>query len=178
MTLTLTLSRTLPLTLIRFDEWVGVGSGRVRAAGSGELGPCKRLAAAATARSATAVEASAAATAAAPPMASVAPPPAGGLRMEVACCDADHEGEWEGEWEECEVVADHGETCDVRIVEDGEVCCGVPRRLVRAALEAGPRSLATGSANRLVRRRSRIGATAAAVMDALAPMAAAVQGVF
>ena len=52
--------------------------------------------------------------------------------MEVACCDADHEGEWEGEWEECEVVADHGETCDVRIVEDGEVCCGVPRRLVRA----------------------------------------------
>ena len=98
--------------------------------------------------------------------------------MEVACCDADHEGEWEGEWEECEVIADHGETCDVRIVEDGEVCRGVPRRLVRAALEAGPRSLATGSANRLVRRRSRIGATAAAVMDALAPMAAAVQGVF
>ena len=111
--------------------------------------------------------------------AAAAPPPlAGGLRMEVACCDADHEGEWEGEWEECEVVADHGETCDVRIVEDGEVCCGVPRRLVRAALEAGPRSLATGSANRLVRRRSRIEATAAAVMDALAPMAAAVQGVF
>ena len=33
----------------RFDEWVGVGGGRVRAAGSGELGPCKRLAAAATA---------------------------------------------------------------------------------------------------------------------------------
>jgi hypothetical protein len=29
-----------------------------------------------------------------------------------------------------------------------------------------------------VRRRSRIEATAAAVMDALAPMAAAVQGVF
>ena len=65
-----------------------------------------------------------------------APPPAGGLRMEVACCDADHEGEWEGEWEECEVVADHGETCDVRIVEDGELCYGVPRRLVRAAAAA------------------------------------------
>ena len=107
-----------------------------------------------------------------------APPPAGGLRMEVACCDADHEGEWEGEWEECEVVADHGETCDVRIVEDGEVCFGVPRRMVRAVLEGGPRSLATGSADRLVRRRSRLGATAAAVMDALAPMAAAVMGVF
>merc|ERR1712127_820508 len=60
------------------------------------------------------------------------PPPPGGLRMEVACCDADQEGEWEGEWEECEVVADHGETCDVRIVEDGEVCFGVPRRMVRA----------------------------------------------
>ena len=52
-------------------------------------------------------------------------PPAGppaGLRMEVACCDADHEGEWEGEWEECEVLADHGDTCDVRIVGDDAVC--------------------------------------------------------
>ena len=161
----------------RYDEWVGVGSGRVRAAGSGELGPCKRLAAAAAARAATAVEASAAAPAAAPPVASVAPPPPpGGLRMEVACCDADHEGVWEGEWEECEVVADHGDTCDVRIVEDGELCFGVPRRMVRAVLEGGPRSLATGSADRPVRRRSRLGATAAAVMDALAPMAAAVMG--
>ena len=45
-----------------------------------------------------------------------------GMRMEVACCDADHEGVWEGEWEECEVLVDHGGTCDVRIVEDGEVC--------------------------------------------------------
>ena len=121
MTLTLTLSRTLPLTLIRFDEWVGVGSGRVRAAGSGELGPCKRLAAAATARSATAVEASAAATAAAPPMASVAPPPVGGLRMEVACCDADHEGEWDGAWDECYILAERADSFDVRIVSDGQV---------------------------------------------------------
>ena len=88
--------------------------------------------------------------------AAAAPPPAaGGLRMEVACCDADHEGEWEGEWEECEVVADHGETCDVRIVEDGEVCCGVPRRMVRAIVTTGrsrrppatqPHSRAFGSA--------------------------------
>ena len=44
--------------------------------------------------------------------------------MEVACCDADHEGAWEGEWEECEVVADHGDTCDVRIVQGGELCTG------------------------------------------------------
>ena len=71
-------------------------------------------------------------------MASVAPPPVGGLRMEVACCDADHEGEWDGEWEECEVVADHGERCDVRIVEDGELCRGVPRRLMRAVTAAAP----------------------------------------
>jgi len=75
--------------------------------------------------------------------------------MEVACCDADHEGEWDGEWEECEVVADHGETCDVRIVEDGEVCRGVPRRMVRAIVTTGrssrppatqPHSRAFGSA--------------------------------
>ena len=122
-----------------------------------------------------------AAAAAPPPPPPPPPPPSGGLqmgglRMEVACCDADHEGVWEGEWEECEVVADHGDTCDVRIVEDGELCFGVPRRMVRAVLEGGPRSLATGSADRPVRRRSRLGATAAAVMDALAPMAAAVMG--
>ena len=57
---------------------------------------------------------------AAAPQQPAAPPPGGpqtsGQRMEVACCDADQEGVWEGEWEECEVVADHGETCDVRIV--------------------------------------------------------------
>ena len=76
-------------------------------------------------------------------VAKAAAPPTRGVRMEVACCDADHEGEWDGEWEECEVVAEHGETCDVRIVEDDELCRGVPRRLVRercgsdAAAEAG-----------------------------------------
>ena len=48
------------------------------------------------------------------------------VRMEVACCDADHKGEWEGKWEECEVIADDGEKCDVRIVEDGEVCSWFP----------------------------------------------------
>ena len=88
-------------------------------------------------------------------VAKAAAPPTRGVRMEVACCDADHEGEWDGEWEECEVVADHGETCDVRIVEDGEVCCGVPRRLVRALVSTGrssrppatqPHSRAFGSA--------------------------------
>ena len=61
--------------------------------------------------------------------------PPRGLRMEVACCDADQEGVWEGEWEECELIADHGDTCDVRIIEDDEVCRGVPRRLVREAAE-------------------------------------------
>ena len=57
--------------------------------------------------------------------------------MEVACCDADQEGVWEGEWEECEVVADHGDTCDVRIVEDGEMCLGVPRQMLRAVVTTG-----------------------------------------
>ena len=52
-------------------------------------------------------------------------PLAPGMRMEVACCSADHEGEWEGEWEECEVLAEHGALCDVRILSDGEVCSGL-----------------------------------------------------
>ena len=41
----------------RYDEWVGAGSGRVRAAGSGELGPCKRLAAATKMETGSRVEA-------------------------------------------------------------------------------------------------------------------------
>ena len=52
-------------------------------------------------------------------------PLAPGMRMEVACCSADHEGEWEGEWEECEVLAEHGALCDVRILSNGEVCSGL-----------------------------------------------------
>ena len=112
-----------------------------------------------------------------------APPPVGGLRMEVACCDADHEGEWEGEWEECEVVADHGETCDVRIVEDGEVCCGVPRRLVRAALEASPRSLlaeavAASGAGQVQPRRKRAAESAVAPTPRRQPPKAAYESEF
>ena len=96
--------------------------------------------------------------------------------MEVACCDADQEGEWEGEWEECEVVADHGDTCDVRIVEDGELCTSVPRRLVRAAqAEAGAGVEAEAEAEaevvQLQPRRKR--AAAAVEAPAEAPAAAA-----
>ena len=61
-----------------------------------------------------------------------------GSRAEVAGCDDDHEGEWDGVWEECMVVADNGATCDVRILEDGELCEGVPRRYIRPlAVAAG-----------------------------------------
>ena len=57
--------------------------------------------------------------------------------MEVACCDANHVGEWNGEWEACEVVADNGATCDVRITGDGELCRGVPRQFLRNQVPAG-----------------------------------------
>ena len=56
---------------------------------------------------------------------------------EVACCDADHRGAWEGAWEACEIVAEYWcevrreKACDVQIAEDGELCFAVPRRLVR-----------------------------------------------
>ena len=36
------------------------------------------------------------------------------------------------------MVADHGDTCDVRIAEDKQLCRGVPRRLVRAQAAADP----------------------------------------
>ena len=41
----------------RYDEWVGAGSGRGRAAGNGKLGPCKRLAAATKMETGSRVEA-------------------------------------------------------------------------------------------------------------------------
>ena len=48
-------------------------------------------------------------------------PPTRGVRMEVACCDADHEGEWDGAWDECYILAERADSFDVRIVSDGQV---------------------------------------------------------
>ena len=45
----------------------------------------------------------------------------GGVRMEVASCDADHEGEWDGAWDECYILAERADSFDVRIVSDGQV---------------------------------------------------------
>ena len=45
----------------------------------------------------------------------------GGVRMEVASCDADHEGEWDGAWDECYILAERVDSFDVRIVSDGQV---------------------------------------------------------
>jgi len=90
--------------------------------------------------------------------------------MEVACCDADQEGVWEGEWEECEVVADHGDTCDVRIVEDGEVCFGVQRRMVRAMeAQAEAEAEAEAEAVQVQPRRKRAAAAAVASASVAAP---------
>ena len=40
------------------------------------------------------------------------------------------------EWEVCRIVADHGDLCDVRIIDDGELCTGVQRRHVRPMARA------------------------------------------
>ena len=59
---------------------------------------------------------------------------------EVAACDPDHTGEWDGTWEEgewdgtwelCTLEEDDGECCTVRIVKDGTLCAAVPSRFVR-----------------------------------------------
>ena len=59
---------------------------------------------------------------------------------EVAACDPDHTGEWDGTWEEgewdgtwelCTLEEDNGECCTVRIVQDGTLCAAVPSRFVR-----------------------------------------------
>ena len=80
------------------------------------------------------LEAPPAAEVAASQLAAAAPAIAGepGVLYEVAGCDATcEEGCTECGWEECTIVATRREFCDVRIVSDGELCCGVPRRHVR-----------------------------------------------
>ena len=59
----------------------------------------------------------------------------GTARYEVAACGADHVGEWEGEWEACELAAERGDVCDVRIAEGGELCEDVPCRFVRRLVD-------------------------------------------
>ena len=54
---------------------------------------------------------------------------------EVASCDANHQGEWLGDWELCtlEEKSTRGDEtyCSVRIVEDYKLCRDVPARFVR-----------------------------------------------
>ena len=58
-------------------------------------------------------------------------------RMQVAACDPDYEGEWDCiEWEECMVLKKNNDaTYDVRVVDDGEECLGVPDKYVREVMQ-------------------------------------------
>ena len=53
---------------------------------------------------------------------------------EVAACDPDHEGEWDGVWEVCTLEKDDDTCCTVRLVKDCELRAAVPRRFVRRSL--------------------------------------------
>ena len=53
---------------------------------------------------------------------------------EVAACDPDHEGEWDGVWEVCTLEKDDDACCTVRLVKDCELRAAVPRRFVRRSL--------------------------------------------
>jgi hypothetical protein len=64
---------------------------------------------------------------------------------EIADCEPDHVGAWDGNYDPCSVLADHGDTMDVRH-EDGSVCKYVPRRFVRNVPTAtDPDALALGT---------------------------------
>ena len=54
-----------------------------------------------------------------------------GMQLEIQGCDSDCDyvcGECE--WELCTVNADHGSTCDVRILLDDTICKAVPSRFL------------------------------------------------
>ena len=50
---------------------------------------------------------------------------------EVATCDADYEGDWNGEWETCRVVSTVEERCRIVCRADGKEIDNVPQRFVR-----------------------------------------------
>ena len=55
-----------------------------------------------------------------------------GMQLEIQGCDSDCDyvcGECD--WELCTVNADHGGTCDVRILLDDSICEAVPSRFLR-----------------------------------------------
>ena len=55
-----------------------------------------------------------------------------GLGYEVAACDPDHEGPWEGEWEPCELLSRNpGGYWKLKILSDGMVCKRVDEKFVR-----------------------------------------------
>ena len=57
-----------------------------------------------------------------------------GLGYEVAACDPDHEGPWEGEWEPCELLSHSGGYWKVKILSDGMVCERVDEKFIRLAM--------------------------------------------
>lgn len=70
-----------------------------------------------------------------------------GAAMEVKGCGEDcNLSCLECPWETCEIVADHGELCDVRIKSDGELCKGVRRCHVRPLARAAQKRAAVAAA--------------------------------
>ena len=57
-----------------------------------------------------------------------------GLGYEVAACDPDHEGPWEGEWEPCELLSHSGGYWKLKILSDGMVCKRVDEKFIRLAM--------------------------------------------
>jgi len=49
------------------------------------------------------------------------------------------------EWEACTILADHGETWDVQVTSDGQVCEGVKRRHLRPAARAAAKRAAAAA---------------------------------
>ena len=104
-----------------------------------------------------------------PKRAAVAPAPAppprfvvleAGASMEVQGCGADCDYVCsECEWEACTVVTDNGETCDVCITSDNELCKGVQRRHVREpARAAQKRAVAAAASGASPPKQARAGA--------------------
>ena len=68
------------------------------------------------------------------------------------------------EWEACTIVADYGQTCDVRITSDGDLCKGVQRRHLRPVARAVAKRAAAAASREVapaVSKKARVPAISA-----------------
>eukprot|EP00939_MAST-03C_sp_MAST-3C-sp1_P005041 g5041.t1 len=73
---------------------------------------------------------------------------------EIATCDKDFVGVWDGEWEPCRLIATHDGVCDVICKDDNKRIDGVPERLIRPKQRGRRRASSNATPKKTKKRAS------------------------